>query len=187
MELGTNVPAQLDKAEKQLHLGAFLVRSDGGNWTTDPYSWTFTIQANAAGAGGAYLDRWGQTLGVPRFNGEADLAYAPRILAEITRPTTTNGGLERVIDDALGISGTRVLDGITPFKRFNSGRRFSGTKPTTKVRVFGLPATIGTASLGCCFLVSIPTTPATTQAEIERIIQRRKPAGTRLLAVGYAT
>lgn len=60
-------------------------------------------------AEGAWLDELGSYYNVPRWPGEADVGYGPRIVAEAVRPASNNIALERAIQDYTG-RDCRVLD-----------------------------------------------------------------------------
>jgi len=53
-------------------------------------------------ASGEYLDLWGVSFGVARKAGEADAAYADRIIAETVQLRSTNLALEDIVQKAYG-------------------------------------------------------------------------------------
>lgn len=167
-------------AEDQLRLGAMLVRTDAAptTWNTDDaVAWKLDPVLDP-GASGFFLDVWGRTLSVPRLQGELDATYAKRIISSVSRSTTTNTGLAKAIDIALGTSGTRVVDAsqvlqILQFNgghRMNSGKRFNNAGQAT--------------SLWCCFIVQ--TASAISDADYAKFaafVDSRKAAGTRMLGI----
>lgn len=129
--LGPEADDSMSSAERQLLLGARLVRADDDptNWEESEGLWVFDQQLEN-GAQGLWLDAWGDVYGVPRFTSEPDVRYAHRILAEITRPKTNNLGMADLIDDALGLTNTQVLDALDYYEvpRYNDpGRRLNAT------------------------------------------------------------
>ena len=183
-ELGDTEVAQITSAEQQMRLGRQLTRIDAGpnNWATDPFTWRFgTI--NEPGAEQAFLDAWGEILSVPRSRDELDATYASRILSEITRPGTVNLGMAQTIDEATGVTGTQVLeagDVLTVYRLNSPGLRMNA--PTKRFNSAGdLPG----GQTAACFVVRVPAwlqAPYDTST-IQRIANRRKAAGTRLIGV----
>jgi hypothetical protein len=184
-QFANDLDAQIKHAESQMQLGMTLVRTDATplRWDlTQAEQWRFHAVPDAAlpegGAGGPYLDAWGRILAVPRVPSEPDAKYARRILVELVRPATTNLGMAQVLDDALEIQGTKVLDAIDALKPddFNGGGRFNH-----RVRAFGFEQPF--ATLAATFVVELPLASYGTysKSDVEALLDRRKAAGTRLL------
>lgn len=176
---------QAAEAELQLAFPSTLQRVDTASTVWDPVQatqWRFSPVASP-GASDFFLDLWGRTLTVPREPEETDASYAPRVLREILRPTVTNMGLADAINQGLGITGTEVLDAGSFFTivRFDEGDIFDdGSVDLVLDSASGLADTPW-----CCLVVRIyvePTSPYDFNT-IERIVDRNKAAGTRLLAV----
>jgi hypothetical protein len=182
--LGIDQDDQSSSMERQLMLGARLVRvgPDAADWAAPEIEW-YMVAQSAIGAEGPWLDVWGGAVNVARIAGEPDNQYAVRILAEIGNPHTTNQGMAAMIDAALGIAGTVVLEADEyydvarydePGRQFDAGLQFES--------VGELPIN----GLWGCFVVIIPSTtpnPPWTAADVAKVVRRRHAAGTRLLRV----
>lgn len=194
--LGPLSDDQASLGESQLLFPAILSKEtyqgDGGtytwDWSADEHTWTFTPTASPyyGGATGDWLDMWGATFAVPREPNESDALYSIRILAELLRPTTTNVGMAQAIDQGLGVTGTEVLEAETALTiyRLNSpGKRLNSYAP----RRLNMAGIMG-ENLWACFLVRIPSGAQVPYdaSTVERMVARRKAAGTRLLGV-YTT
>jgi hypothetical protein len=169
---------------------SILQRTDPNptSWTTDEHTWTFAPTVTPyAGAQGEWLDLWGTVLAVPRESGEPDGLYAPRILAEILRPTTTNVGLAQAIDEGLGIVGSQVVEAadVLVVYRFNSPGLRTNAATTTTTKRMNMAGPFGGTGLWCCFIVRLPTGAQQPygQDTVQRIVDRRKASGTRLLGI----
>jgi hypothetical protein len=177
--LGPDADDAMSSMERQLVLGSRLARVDdqATDWTVSETSWVFEQQAEN-GAQGTWLDIWGDVWGVPRFTAEPDLRYAHRILAEITKPKTTNLGMADVLDDALGLTGTKVLDAVDYYQipRWNGpGWRLNyNTRMNAGVDLEG-------HSGYAMFVVVLyaGAINATLKARVEEIARRCHDAGTR--------
>lgn len=127
------------------------------------------------------MDTWGRVLQVPRYPGETDATYAQRIVVEAIAASTTNYGMAALIDRLLGVTGTRVVEGEAFFKvvRLNDGGRQNDGG-----RMMGFGA-FGAESLWNTFLVILPgPIPAgRTHEDVAELVDRRRAAGTRLLAI----
>lgn len=168
----------------QAKLPATLVRVDANPtvWTeASSAGWRFLSADNLPGASDIFLNMWGKALQVPRYSSETDQPYARRIVDEVISPSTTNMGLAALIDRLLGMSGTRVMEGEGFFGsvRLNDGHRLNAGK-----RLMGFGA-FGAESLWNTFIVVLPAaqTDPDKLKELEKLIDRRRGAGNRLLAV----
>ena len=175
---------QSTNAEKQLKLGATLRRIDSNPliWdTSKATSWRFAPEVTS-GADGYFLDVWGRTLSVFRMKNESDGNYAVRTMTEVIQSSTTNIGLARAVDAALGTSGTQVIDAGAALEvlRFNSGKHMNGGHRFNNI---GMSPT-----LYCCFVVVV-TRAITEQerADLIEIVNTRKAAGTRLIGIAVNT
>ena len=110
----TTQDMQAQALEGAMALGATIT-----NPTTNP-----VVASTSYGAAGASLDQFAQIYGVPRKAGEADAAYAKRVLTVLTRPSTVNSTMGLILDSYFGITGTVVSDLTrTSFPQFNNGLR----------------------------------------------------------------
>ena len=185
-----------------------------------------TGSSTASGASGGYLDDWGSALGNSRWGYqdltqtppvwvmETDSQYALRILADISRPSTTSYGLALVINAAFGLPqglSVNVVDAAAQ----TGGHRFLnstfgpanpalasiiGNKNFTPAKAANTPGfTAGDDSLAGCFYVQIPLvrnadqsigSKHITPALVNALVNRRKAAGTQcrgLFALGEYT
>lgn len=172
---------QAVNAEDQLLLGATLQRVDSDATTWDlskATSWRFSPSLTTGGSDGYFLDVWGRTLSVFRMQGESDVVYAPRIITDVTQSSTTNSGLAKAIDSALGTTGTMVYDAsdVLEVLRFNSRHQMNAGLAFNNA---GMSPT-----LYCCFVVVV-TRPITSQerADLIELVNTRKAAGTRLIGI----
>lgn len=167
--LGPVADDRMAEAEAELVLGATI---DDGEIVADP-----------DGASGLWLDRWGAAFGVPRYLSETDESYGPRILAEVVNAGSTNYGMAGLIDRLLGISGTQVLDGDGFFSvyRLNDGHRLNGNHRLAWFSGYNV------GDLWSTFVVILPSLPeGRTVAEVRTLINRRRAAGVRCLAITFA-
>lgn len=169
---------------EQMKMPATLERVDANPtvWTEESSAgWRFASADSVPGAAGIFLNMWGRALQVPRYADEADQPYARRIVDEVISPSTTNMGLAALIDRLMGMTGTRVVEGEGFFRaiRLNDGHRLNSGK-----RLMGIGA-FGADSLWNTFVVVLPTEPTNGSRfeELPRLIDRRRGAGNRLLAV----
>ncbi len=178
VELGGPLLTQIQLAEQMTKLGVYLSRRETTpTWTAPASAWLFT-QTAEPGAGGAWLDLWGSVYAVGRWTAETDARYASRILATVTRPTSTNLGMAQALDEALGIPGTIVQDSQDALKgpRYNDQRsRFNGTR-LAAVPTYPLDWYWST------FRVFLPGGVSASSAVLA-LIDRFKAAGTRVLEV----
>jgi hypothetical protein len=183
----TPVPCQevqMANALEQAREGATLERVDADPTNWDPATagdWRFNAVDDAPGAADYWLDRWGAILQVPRVPTEADDVYSKRILREVIAPGLTNIGMALLIDAALGITGTLVVEAADYFEsiRYDDGHRLDDGVRFSPIGAFG------TDSLWNCFVVLLPEPipGGHTDQEILDLIDRRRAAGTRLLAM----
>ena len=189
--------AQTGNAVEQLKMPATLARTDtiwnGTAWVTvdatipvnwgeeNSAGWRFSAADDVPGAAGVFLNQWGRTLQVPRYESELDQSYARRIVEEVISPSTTNMGLAALIDRLLGMTGTRVLEGESFFTsiRLNDGHRLNGGK-----RLMGFGG-FGAETLWNTFVVVLPAAmpDVSSQEQVVALIDRRRGAGNRLLAI----
>jgi hypothetical protein len=143
--------------------------------------WAFE-PVSEAGASDVFLDRWGKMLQVPRILNESDSDYGLRMVTTIIQPSTTNLGLGLLIDQLLGITGTRVLDSQDFFSgvdiRLNDGRRINDGWRLTPNVAFGVAGTWN------CFMVVLPVEiPAGfTNKQINALVDQKRAAGNRKVA-----
>jgi hypothetical protein len=188
---------QTGNAVEQLKMPASLGRTDivwsGSAWVpvnadlpgawdeADSAGWRFSAVDDVPGAAGVFLNQWGRTLQVPRYDSELDQAYARRIVEEVISPSTTNMGLAALIDRLLGMTGTRVLEGESFFTslRLNDGHRVNGGH-----RLMGFGG-FGAETLWNTFVVVLPAAmpDISSQEQVVALIDRRRGAGNRLLAI----
>lgn len=149
------------------------------------YSWRFNTTTDA-GAEAEWLDAWGNVLGVARRVGEGDYPYSLRILTEVGLPGASNYGMGSIVDGALGVDGTEVLeaDEVFQFIRYNQPgiRSNAGNRLNQAGGIEGSGAG--------CFVVMLPTylsSTGWTLEELRGLVNRRKAAGTRMVAVGEGT
>lgn len=138
-------------------------------------------------AGAQWLDYWGAThFGIPRVTGEADAAYAKRVLVEVLRPRGNNKAMELAILEQYGqsasiedvyrlVSPTNSHDGS--FDRDGS-RTHSAPDVQTQYGLF--KAVIGFDLLGA-------DNPSDFAASLRTFIDRFRDAGTHLTTLELAS
>lgn len=78
-------------------------------------------------ASGDWLDHWGSYFGVPRNSGEADAAYAVRIVVEVIRPRVNAVALENLINEIIAPYTVSIYEPHTDlFKLSHSNCQLSG-------------------------------------------------------------
>lgn len=187
--IGVVQDSQNRTAESMLLEGAKMVRVDAqaDRWDIPEYQWRMQPRAEL-GARGLWVDAWGEAMAVPRSEAnENDSRYSIRILSELTRPATVNHGKAAVVDEALGVEGTIVLETQEYFipYRFNERRRFND--PVARVRANWCAAFFENARWAT-FIVLLEDAPTDAQrALVAEIVARIKAAGTRMFAIYSVT
>jgi len=143
-------------------------------------------QLNVTLAAGDWLNEWGWRFSNERIDGETDVEYSARLVAEVLQVRTTNKALEQVIFDATGIvvdvvdidwrdgpSNNLAMLGITTIA--------PGTFPTGGYPYWGSP--VNDNPLVCAFaiilhLLSINDVDPVVIAQIKRIVDSHRAAGT---------
>lgn len=132
-------------------------------------------------AEGAWLDELGSYYNVPRWPGEVDAGYGPRIAAEAVRPASNNVALERAIQDYTG-QACRVLDvtiyrGVFPIYDATISHNSAYTYSTVGSPEYGLfDVQIG-------YDLIDGGTPVAFLADVREILTKIRAAGTHIRAL----
>jgi hypothetical protein len=188
---------QMEEASNQLNEGAILTRIDdvippGGtaipadSWDlTQSAYWLFTSEVTTApGAAGAFLEKWGKMIQIPRYTSESDATYAKRIIAEAIMSVSTNFGMATFVNTMLNVVDSLVIEAATFDEinaiRYDDGNRMDDGLRYSSVNLFDAP------SYWNCFIlflsVDLPHN-GYSAADLNSLINRHKAAGNRCIAI----